>query len=187
MPAQDDRYAWQRVASEYGPDLKLFRTRYDFMTNPRNQLTEKMIVIEAADSVQIVAITPQEEVLSVRQYRFGTEMYTMELPGGLLDPGEDPLAAAARELEEETGWRATQLTYLGKNPSNPVFMNSYIYTYLATGLTDTGQLHLDPGEDIDLHRIPLSELRSRLYDGFFVHPHTIAGLVWALGQLERIP
>ena len=182
MSHKDDA-VWRRTRFEHGPDLKLFRPRFDWMVNPRNGHEEKMIVLEGIDSVQVVGVTPRYEILLVRQYRFGIGAYTLELPGGLIDPGEDSLSAAMRELREETGWEADTWQELSKNASNPVFMDNYIFTYAATGLQPSAAQRLDPGEDVEVITLPVAEVRARLWRGEFVHPHTICGLVRFFGQL----
>jgi ADP-ribose pyrophosphatase len=172
---------WERIRSEYGPSLRLFNVRWDTMLNPRNQHSARMTVLEGPDSVQIVAVTAQQEILLVRQYRFGSQAYHFELPGGLVDPGELPEEAARRELQEETGWQADNWRQLGSNPANPVFMSSYLHTFLATGLSADHPRQLDEAEDIEWSLLPVSQLREQLLAGAFAHPHTVAGLVWALG------
>jgi 8-oxo-dGTP pyrophosphatase MutT (NUDIX family) len=173
--------AWERIHSEYGPSLRLFKVRWDTVLNPRNQHSARMTILEGPDSVQIAAITPQYEILLVRQYRFGSQDYHWELPGGLVDPGELPEQAAKRELQEETGWKADNWQQLGSNPANPVFMSSYIHTFLATGLSGNHPRQLDQGEDIEWSLLPVGQLREELLQGTFAHPHTVAGLMWALG------
>jgi 8-oxo-dGTP pyrophosphatase MutT (NUDIX family) len=182
MPTPPDP-AWRRSRFEHGPDLKLFRPRFDWMINPRNGHEEKMIVLEGIDSVQVVGVTPGDEVLLVRQYRFGIGEYTLELPGGLIDAGEAPLAAAERELREETGWAAADWRPLGKHASNPVFMDNYIYTFAATGLYPAAEQSLDPGEDVEVVTMPVGAVRERLIRGDFIHPHTVCGLLAFFGQL----
>lgn len=167
---------WSREHSEPGPDLKLFRARFDHMRNPRNGAVERMIVLEAADSVTVAARTPRDELLLVRQYRFGTECYTLELPGGIVDAGEDPATAARRELGEETGYTADRWTSLGRIANNPVYMDNYVHFYYAENVIATRAQQLDAGEAIEVVKLPLSEVRRRLEAGEFEHPHTVIAL-----------
>ncbi len=178
--------SWRCVRSEPGPDLKLFKGRFDYMLNPRNGKTVKMIILEAQDSANIVALTPEEEMLFVKQYRFGLEVETYELPGGMVDPGENHRIAAHRELREETGYSGSKWTYLGKIGSNPVFMDSYIHHWLVTGVVKTDELKLDEGEAIELVKIPVQEVREKLLNGFFLHPHTIGALVLFFGNHKTL-
>ena len=168
---------WQRSRSEYGPDLKLFRARFDWMINPRNGHEEKMILLEGGDSVQIVAENAKEEILLIRQYRFGLQDYIYELPGGLIDKSEEPEEAARRELREETGFAAAQWRGIGSNPSNPVFMEAHIYHFAASGITEVGGLALDAGEDIRWELMPRTKVKQMLLGGRFLHPHTVCGLL----------
>ncbi len=173
---------WRRVESIAGPDLKLFKARFDLMQNPRNGSLEKMIILEANDSANIVAVTPKDEILFARQYRFGIEAYTLELPGGIVDDGESHQVAARRELAEETGYVGDHWTYLGSIPSNPVFMDSYIHHWCVTDVQPQQVLKLDDGEDIHVELLPKEEVYDKLYDGFFMHPHTVNALVRYFGS-----
>ena len=173
----EPHHTWRRERTEPGPDLKLFRARFDHLRNPRNGVVERMIILEADDAVNVVARTPAGELLFVRQYRFGTQTYTLELPGGLIDAGEDPPAAARRELREETGHSAASWKSLGRIAANPVFMDSYIYHYFAGDVEHTHALRLDPGEEIEVVRLPIAEVRRRLLAGAFEHPHTVCALL----------
>ena len=88
-------------------------------------------VISAPDWVNILAITAEKEIVMVRQFRPGTEEITLELPAGVIDPGESPLNAAKRELLEETGMQSTNWVSLGRCSSNPALMNNHTYLFLA--------------------------------------------------------
>ena len=168
---------WRRSRTESGPDLKVFRARFDWMINPRNGHEEKMILLEGGDSVQIVAETKDQQILLIKQYRFGLKEYIYELPGGLIDEGETPATAAPRELREETGFEAAEWHLLGNNPSNPVFMEAHIFHFAASGLTQTGAVAFDNGEDIQWELRPRAEVKEMLLTGAFRHPHTVCGLL----------
>jgi ADP-ribose pyrophosphatase len=168
---------WECLRSEEGPDLKLFRARFDYMRNPRNGATERMIVLSSTDSVNVVALTKAQTLLFVRQFRFGISQDTLELPGGIVDPHEDPLDGAIRELREETGFTAKKWTSLGKVASNPVFMDSYVHHYLAEEAECTHAMQLDEGETVEVWEIPIEEARRLLLSRNFSHPHTISALL----------
>lgn len=168
---------WRCIRSEPGPDLKLFRTRFDYMKNPRNDLTEKMIILDSIDSANVTALTEDGRVIFVRQYRFGIRDFTVELPGGLVDAGEEKAAAVQRELREETGYTAPDWHPLGKIPSNPVFMDSYIHHWVATGARHTHSMDLDKGEDMEILFLPLDKVKTYLFEGYFQHPHTLSALL----------
>lgn len=168
---------WQREYSEEGPELKIFRARFDFMRNARNGLLEKMIVLESPDAVNVVACTPQHKILFVRQYRFGIGQDTLELPGGIVDPGETHDTGAMRELREETGYSGTLWTYLGNIASNPVFQDSYIHHWLLEDALETHTIQLDAGETVHVEALPVNTVRDMLLHGAFKHPHTISGLL----------
>ncbi|MCB0631205.1 MAG: NUDIX hydrolase [Saprospiraceae bacterium] len=168
---------WQRLSSEVGPDLKLFRARWDEMRNPRNKKSQKMIVLQSRDAVNVVAVNADKKIIFVRQYRFGIGDFTLELPGGLFDMDEAVEAAAKRELREETGYVSNKWSVLGKVASNPVFMDSYIHHYLADKAEAKFDLDLDEGEDVEIVEIPIDEVKRKLYAGEFLHPHTVSALL----------
>lgn len=175
MAATDKK--WKRLSSEVGPDLKLFRARWDEMQNPRNEKSQQMIVLQSKDAVNVVAVSPQKTIVFVRQYRFGIGDFTLELPGGLLNHDEAVEPAAKRELREETGYVSEKWEVLGKVASNPVFMDSYIFHYVAENAQAKFELALDDGEDVEIVEIPVEEVKKMLNKGEFMHPHTISALV----------
>ncbi len=168
---------WKLERSEPGPGLKIFRTRFDYMRNPRNDKTETMIVLEGADAANVVAITPDRQILFVRQYRFGIGADTLELPGGGVNYAEPHADAAVRELEEETGYTAGSWQHLGTIPSNPVFMNCYVHHWLAKEAVLSSIQKLDDGEAVEAVLLPEKEVLDKLMTGWFQHTHTINALL----------
>ena len=174
----DNNQIWFIEKSEPGPDLKLFEARFDFIKNPRNGITEKKVILSGGNAVNVIALTCSNEIVMVRQYRFGTASYTLELPGGLVDPDESLVKAAERELEEETGYTCVEkLIPLGKIGQNPVFMDSYVHHFLALDVKLTKQQTLDDGENIEVILMPLEELKFRWQKGEIEHPHSVNALL----------
>jgi len=167
---------WPKLKTERGPDLLIFQVRYDWLRNPRNQKTMKRLVLEANDWVNVVAITPAQEIVVVRQFRFGAGAVTTEIPGGLVDPGEDSKTAAMRELQEETGFTSTQWRYLGSVEPNPAFLENVCHQWLAEEAVQTETINLDEGEDIAVTTLSLDEIRAEIEAGHLRHSLALLSL-----------
>ena len=124
--------------------------------------------IEAPDWVVIVAVHGDNFIL-VRQWRHGEENLTLEFPGGVVDPAEDPRTTALRELLEETGYRAGKMTLLGRVSSNPALFKNHFSVFLAEDLVQTGKQHLDEDELLKYEEMPINEVIRRYGDNEFTH------------------
>lgn len=173
---KDSSGQWKRLERKAGPPLKLFTTYEDRYINPRNEVEETMIVLSGRDSVNVIALTRDNQIVFVRQFRFGIEAETYELPGGLMEVGEQPEEAAKREMREETGYVSEDWSFLGKVGSNPVFIDSWVHHFVAMHAVPKFEMQLDSGEDINLVLFTLEEVQQRLAQGFFNHPHTVSAL-----------
>ena len=126
--------------------------------------------------VGIVALTEDNEVLLVRQYRYPYGEIITEIPAGKRDKGEDPLTTGMRELEEETGYRAATYTPLGTLYPTPGCCDEVVYLYLATGLTQA-EAHPDEDEFVEVERCPLEEMVRRVMAGEITDAKTQIGIL----------
>lgn len=171
---------WELLFSEKGDDLTIFKARFDHLRNPRNGATIRATVLESNHSANVVAITKTNQIILVKQYRFGIGEYTLELPGGFVDDNENHALAVRRELAEETGYSSQNWEYLGKVQANPVFMDSYIHQYVARDVEKTEPTKQDVGEDVTVVEMDKQEVINQLRSGEIAHPHTITALVKVL-------
>jgi 8-oxo-dGTP pyrophosphatase MutT (NUDIX family) len=167
---------WQKLNSEPGPDYSIFRVRYDWLKNPRNHQELKRLVLETNDWVNIVALTPEQKIVVIRQYRFGTGKISAEIPGGIVDPGEEHQLAARRELQEETGFTSQKWRYLGPVEPNPAFLSNVCHQWLAEDAVQTHPPELDDGEDISVALLTLDEIKAEIQAGHFRHALALLAL-----------
>jgi 8-oxo-dGTP pyrophosphatase MutT (NUDIX family) len=167
---------WRLHGSEAGPDLIVARARFDFLENPRTGEVLRRTVLEAPDWTNIVALTPAGRLVVVRQFRFGTGTVTTEIPGGVVDPGEEHEQAARRELREETGYTAPRWRSLGCVEANPAIQDNLCHHWLALDAERTEEPDLDPGEDITVDTLDPDEVRDAVRKGEMRHSLVICAL-----------
>lgn len=172
----DEDLDWTVVDSTEGPDLILFKARYDFCEHPRSGAVLRRIVLESVDWVNMVALAADGRSIMVRQYRFGVGYSTLETPGGMVDPGEDPLAAAQRELREETGYTGGTWHYLGAVEPNPAFHDHLCHHFLARDVVPTHGQALSGGEAIRVELMTEADLRAAVQSGELRHALALSAL-----------
>ena len=171
-----DPKPWPLVHSAHGEDLLLFKVRYDHLRNPRTQRIFKRLVLETRSWVNVVAYTADRQLIVVRQFRFGAGEMTTEIPGGVIDEGEEHAASARRELREETGYTSNKWTYLGCVQPNPAFHDNLCHHWLAEDCELTDELDLDDGEDIVVNTLCEEQVRARINSGDIRHALVLTAL-----------
>ncbi|UCG83536.1 MAG: NUDIX hydrolase [Dehalococcoidia bacterium] len=170
------------LQSEYIYRGRLVNLRLDTVELPSGKQRKREIVEHRACSA-IVALDSENNVLLVKQYRKPVERELLEIPAGGVDSGEDPIGAARRELEEETGFSAESWDQLSVFYSSPGFCNEEIYVYLARGLSPTKR-EADDDENIELIRVPLNKIPNLIESGDIYDAKSIAGLLLAVSYLK---
>ncbi len=186
MPSKSDRenshLDWTEQSREPVLNAKIFDLVRSRRTS-RDGRSAEFVLVDCADWVNVVAITKnhvgEECFILVRQYRPGGERQTLEFPGGMVDPGEQPVESAAREFAEETGYRATWFEQIGKTNPNPAFMTNNVHTFLAHEVSPIeGRRNLDQNEIVDVEMVPVERLAKQLEPDFFAHGVVIIALYW---------
>ncbi len=149
-----------------------------------NGTTTDLDFIEHPGAAAIVALTGENDVVLVRQYRHALGQYIWEIPAGTLDPGEPALDCARRELAEETGYAAAEWRKLGEITPVPGYSDERIHLFLATGLSAAAQ-HLDADEVLEAHGRPLAEAAAMIARGEIQDAKSICALLLAQNWLGR--
>ena len=176
--SDDSQLIWKRERSEQVADCRVFKVRRDFSADPRDGKRHDFYVIEAPDWINIIPLTKDNEVVLIEQYRHGTEAVSLEIPGGMVDPGEEPRDTAARELFEETGYEAAEVVLLGKTRPNPAIQDNWIHTFLARGV-EYRQEPLNQGtERTRVRLVPLESVPALIASGEIDHSLVVVGFHW---------
>jgi 8-oxo-dGTP pyrophosphatase MutT (NUDIX family) len=166
----------------------LFRLRRERFRSRATGRAHDFYVIHLADVVNVIALTPQRQVVLVRQFRAGSGRDSLETPGGLLEPGEDPATAGARELLEETGYAGDPPRTLGTTWANPSLMTSRLTTVLITRARRVAPPSPDAGEEVALELVPARQVPALIRDGKIENGQVVQGLLtWLVAELPDSP
>ncbi len=177
---------WRKLKSKTVLQTSIFRLRRDRVVNPRTQNELDTYVLECPDWINIIALTSDKKVVMVKQFRHGVGRVTLEIPGGVVDPGELPVDTAGRELLEETGYKAGEIIPIGVADSQPAYQDNRCHTFLATGAVKVADPDPDDGEDLEVELVELADIPAMIASGKINHGLIIAAFHWLhLWQEEK--
>lgn len=165
MPDRD----WEFIERLEISDHRIFRLMHDMYRLAPHPDPRDFVVLQVPDWVNVIALTPDEQVVFVRQFRHGVREVTLEVPGGMVDPGEDPAAAALRELREESGYAGREAIRLGDVWPNPALQDNRCYSYLVRDAVWAGPPQPDPYERLEVLTHPLSAVPELIASGAIRH------------------
>ncbi len=178
---------WITQSSEVLISDRWIHLRKERVTTGRGTVLDPYYVLSYPDWAVTVAITAEDELVMVRQYRHGTASVSLELPGGCIDPGDrSPLEGALRELREETGYGGGEAHYFGSLAANPALQTNRIHVAAITGAVVVAKAELEPGEDLSVELVPLAQALEIVQQGGMEQSMHVAALYQALARLGRL-
>ncbi|MCF7668819.1 MAG: NUDIX hydrolase [Verrucomicrobia bacterium] len=161
---------WASVGSKTIGDYRIFSIRSDYKISPITGEQHDFFVIDTTDWVNVIAVTPNNELVMIEQYRHGSNSIELEIPGGMVDDeDESPMSAGLRELREETGFEGDSPRLLGSILPNPAIMNNRSYTFLVKNCRHLHPVEFDYSEDLVTHLVPITEVPGLVISGRIKH------------------
>ena len=178
---------WTTETSEIVISDRWIHLRRERVVTPKGAVLDPYYVLAYPDWAVTVAITPDDRVVLVRQYRHGTASVSLELPGGCLDATDaSPLEGALRELREETGYGGGEAEYLGSMAANPALQTNRLHVAVMTGAIRVSDPHLEPGEELSVEYLPVDEAVRLAASGGMEQSLHVAALFMALARIGRL-
>lgn len=177
---------WKVLESEYLYRAPWLTVRKEKCLLPNGKVMPAYYTLEYPAWVTALALTKDNRAVLVRQYRHGLDVISIETPGGVVDEGEEPQTAIARELKEETGHVFESYDYLGKISANPATTNNYMHMFLARGGEKVAEQKLDETEDVEVLIYTMDELKSLLREQKIVQALHVTCILYALEKLGEL-
>ncbi len=161
---------WPITGTKQLGDYRIFTVRADHKISPRTQVGHDFYVLDCPNWVNVIAVTPDQQLVMVEQYRHGSNTVELEIPGGMIDRKDaSPVAAGTRELREETGYEGNHARVLGEIFPNPAIMSNVCYTVLVENCRCLHPVEFDSGEDLLTRLVPVTDLPKLMAENKIGH------------------
>jgi len=170
---------WVRRGTKQLADCRVFTLHETTSVSPLTDDEHNFYFLDTVDWVNVAPVTRSNELVCIRQFRHGTEEITLEIPGGMVDPGEEPIVAAARECLEETGFRSDELIPLGVLAPNPALFPNRLHTFVAPNVERVAEVNNSSTELTEVQLIPMAQLTEFLVSGEIDHA-LVAATLWRM-------
>ena len=160
---------WEKLRQSLQVKTAVFELMSVRFRHPARGTERDFVVVSAPDWVNVIALTPDHRIVLVRQFRYGINEFSLEIPGGVVEPGEDPVAAGLRELREETGYAGAPAKLLGSVHPNPAIQSNRCHFVFVGAAAPSHALDWDPDEEIQVTTEPVDDVLARARSGGIVH------------------
>jgi ADP-ribose pyrophosphatase len=174
---------WVRGSERTLVSTRILDLRSERFRHPVRGTEREFVIIHAPDWVNVVAVTSDKRIILVRQFRFGIDALSLEIPGGVIEAGEDPLDAGIRELSEETGYGGGRARLLGSVNPNPAIQDNRCHFVLVEDAVPTDPTKWDDDEEIQVSTAPIAEVLALARSGGITHSLSVAALMLFEGVL----
>ena len=168
---------WEKLGDRLLLTTRVFDVRAERMRHPGRGTEREFVVIDPPDWCNVAALTPDGRLVLVSQFRFGSDTLSLEVPGGVIERGEDPVVAAVRELREETGYTGGPARLLGSVHPNPAIQSNRCHLVLVEDAVRTAELEWDADEEIAVTTAPVAEVLAWARAGRITHALTLNALL----------
>ena len=175
---------WEQISSDIVYQKKWMKIREESCRLPDGQVLNPYIIVDVPNFCNVFVVTEMEEVIFVKQYRHAAGIISLELPGGMIDEGEDPIKSVAREMKEETGYVSEEIELLFTVYPNPPLESNIAWFYIAKNAKNIHSRSLDQFEDIEVIKISKNDFLRMLLNNEFTHGAQVGAMYAAAIKMQ---